>query len=144
MSEQTPTDPHESHDPGVEADDDRPALTDLVGAWLTVPDVAERLGLSLRTVHRMIDERELLTHRIPSSSGRGTVLAVPELFLRGDELLPALPGTFTVLGDAGLDDEDALRWLFTPDATLPLPGAPIDMLQAGRKAEVRKRAQELA
>lgn len=144
MNDQTPTGPDESHDADASLGDDQRELADLVGAWLTVPDLAERLGLPLRAVHRMIDERQLLTHRIPSGSGRGTVLAVPELFVKEDELLPALPGTFTVLADAGLNDADALRWLFTPDETLPLPGAPIDMLQAGRKAEVRKRAQELA
>ncbi len=35
-----------------------------------------------------------------------------------------------------------LRWLFTPDDSLP--GTPIDALRGGRKTEVRRRAQALA
>ncbi|MDQ2851596.1 MAG: Rv2175c family DNA-binding protein, partial [Actinomycetota bacterium] len=45
---------------------------------------------------------------------------------------------------ARLTDDEALEWLFTPDETLPLPGAPMQMLLAGRKSEIRKRASELA
>ena len=70
-------------------------------------------------------------------------MAVPAGFVQDGEVLPSIPGTLTVLSDAGLSDRQALTWLFTPDDTLPLPGAPIDMLRAGRKAEVRRRAQEL-
>ena len=47
-----------------------------------------------------------------------------------------------MLNDGGFDDDEAIRWLCTPDETLPIDGAPIDMLRAGRKAEVRKRAME--
>ena len=36
----------------------------------------------------------------------------------------------------------ALRWLLAPDETLP--GTPVDALRAGRKTEVRRRAQALA
>ena len=35
-----------------------------------------------------------------------------------------------------------MRWLFTPDDSLP--GTPADALRAGRKTEVRRRAQALA
>ena len=41
-------------------------------------------------------------------------------------------------------DEEILRWLFTPDATLPVEGAPIDALASGFKTEVRRRAMEQA
>ena len=58
--------------------------------------------------------------------------------------LPGLPGTFTVLADSRMADAEILRWLFTPDATLPAPGAPIDALIAGFKTEVRRRAMEAA
>jgi hypothetical protein len=50
----------------------------------------------------------------------------------------------TVLSDGGMHDEEILRWLFTPDETLPAPGAPIDSLHAGFKTEIRRRAMETA
>ena len=53
-------------------------------------------------------------------------------------------GTVTVLADSGLDDAEAIRWLFTPDPTLPEGATPIDALQAGQKTEIRRRAAELA
>ncbi|YAL84466.1 Rv2175c family DNA-binding protein [Dermacoccaceae bacterium W4C1] len=116
------------------------ALQTLVADWLSVPEVAQQLDVPLRQVHRMIADRVLLGWRI----GERRTLAVPARFLREDQVLPNLTGTLTVLADAGLDDRQTLEWLFTPDESLPMPGAPIDMLQAGRRAEVRKRAQELA
>ena len=48
----------------------------------------------------------------------------------------------TLLTDAGYSDEEACDWLFTPDPTLP--GSPIEALRAGRKTEIRRRAQALA
>ena len=56
----------------------------------------------------------------------------------------ALAGTFTVLADGGMDDTEIIEWLFTPDETLPVDGAPIDAMRAGHKTEIRRRAQELA
>ena len=114
-------------------------LEELVGAWLTVPDVAERLGVPLSTVRRMIEDRELLAARL----GERRVVHVPAAFL-DEKAMPHLKGTFTVLGDGGMDDEDILRWLFTPDATLPVEGAPIHALASGFKTEVRRRAMETA
>jgi len=115
-------------------------LEQLVGEWLTVPDVAERYSLPLTHVRRWIQDRELLGVRL----GERHVLKVPARFLGEDGPLPELRGTFTVLNDGGMGDEEALRWLFTPDATLPAPGAPVDSLIAGFKTEVRRRAMELA
>lgn len=112
----------------------------LVGAWLSVPEVADALGLPHRTVRRMIDDGELLSQRV----GPNSAISVPAAFVKDGELLPALAGTITVLRDAHLTSEEALRWLFTPDESLPVVGSPITMLQMGRKAEVRKRASELA
>lgn len=126
MTDQTPTSPE-------------PSLEDLVGSWLTVPDIAERLGIPLSGVRRLIEERELLSARI----GERNVVAVPEQFLL-EQVYPYLPGTFTVLGDGGMSDDEILRWLFTPDATLRVPGTPVDNLAAGFKTEVRRRAMEQA
>lgn len=112
----------------------------LVGSWITVPDAADALGLPHRTMRRMIEDGEILSARI----GPNQAVAVPAAFIRDGALLPALAGTITVLRDARFTSEEALRWLFTPDSTLPVVGSPITMLQLGRKAEVRKRASELA
>jgi excisionase family DNA binding protein len=114
-------------------------LESLVGEWLTVPEVAERLGLRLSDVRRLIEDRELLAARI----GERRVVKVPAKFV-DERAMPHLRGTFTVLGDVGMNDEEILRWLFTPDATLPVPGAPVDALTAGFKTEVRRRAMEQA
>ncbi|KRE40204.1 Rv2175c family DNA-binding protein [Knoellia sp. Soil729] len=117
-----------------------PDLETLVGQWLTVPDLAERLELPMSTVRRLIDDREVLAARI----GERKVVAVPEKFLDNEGVLPALKGTFTVLADGGMNDTEILTWLFTPDASLPVEGAPIDSLRGGFKTEVRRRAMELA
>jgi hypothetical protein len=124
------------------ADDDlHPSdLDDLVGEWLTLPDLAERLDVPLRRVRRMLDDRDLVAVKV----GERRVQRVPARFLTDDGPLASLRGTFTVLGDAGLGDEEIVAWLFTPDASLPVPGAPIDALRAGHKTEIRRRAAELA
>jgi excisionase family DNA binding protein len=122
--------------------DESPArdLESLVGEWLTVPDAAERLGVPLSRVRQLVTDRELLAARI----GERRVTAIPAKFLDDTGPRPELRGTFTVLADGGLDDDEIIEWLFTPDPTLPVEGAPIDSLRAGHKTEIRRRAQELA
>ncbi|TWP36964.1 Rv2175c family DNA-binding protein [Leekyejoonella antrihumi] len=112
----------------------------LVGHWLSVPEVADALGIPHRQARKMIADGDILSQRV----GANQAVGVPAVFIKDGALLPALAGTVTVLLDAHLSRDEALQWLFTPDDTLPLDGAPIDMLVAGRKAEVRKRAQEMA
>ena len=112
----------------------------LVPAWLTLPDLAERLGVRLADARRLVEDRELLALRV----GERRVLAVPEGFLDDDGPLASLRGTFTVLADGGMDDEEIVRWLHTPDPTLPVPGHPLDAIRAGFKTEVRRRAMEEA
>ena len=121
-------------------DDNDSDLEQLVGEWLTVPDIGERFGLRLSDVRQMIVDRHVLGVRI----GPRSVLSVPSRFFGDAGPLPELPGTFTVLGDSGMTDAQILRWLFTPDDTLPVRGAPIDALLAGFKTEVRRRAMEAA
>lgn len=122
-----------------DANDLHPEL-DLVPAWVTVPDLVERYGEKLSTVRRWLDERELLAVR----RGPNKALSVPEAFLGAEGPLPSLRGTFTVLADGGMDDTEIIGWLFAPDATLPVDGAPIDAIRAGFKTEVRRRAMETA
>jgi hypothetical protein len=47
-----------------------------------------------------------------------------------------------VLADAGFSDDEALRWLFTVDDSLP--GSPVQALVENRGTEVKRRAQALA
>lgn len=134
----------------------QPHPDDLVDSWLTVPDVADELGLDAGKVRRILKERRLVGIR------RGTppVLSVPAAFLvpvdaanpSADEhdddapvaratVLASLQGTLSVLGDVGLSDAEAIAWLFTADDSLP--GRPVDALRAGHKTEIRRRAQAL-
>lgn len=113
-------------------------IFDLVGDWLTIPDIAEALDLKVTRVHNLISERALLALRDPESGVR----KVPALFMKEDRPLESLKGTLVVLGDAGFSDEEAITWLFTEDDTLP--GRPIDALHEGRKTEIRRRASALA
>jgi hypothetical protein len=87
----------------------------------------------------MIEDRELLAVRL----GERRVVSVPAQFL-DEAVLRHLRGTFTVLADGGMDDAEILRWLFTPDETLPVAGTPVDALAGGFKTEVRRRAMEQA
>jgi len=113
-------------------------LEALVGTWLPLPDVAERLGIEVGKVRRLIQDRDLVAVRV----GERKVLCIPEAFVTDGQALPELRGTLTVLADSGYSDAEALRWLFTPDETLP--GTPVVALREGRKTEIRRRAQALA
>ncbi|MGI8698685.1 MAG: Rv2175c family DNA-binding protein [Mycobacteriales bacterium] len=113
-------------------------LDTLVGDWLTLPAVAERLGESPGRVRQLVRDGRLAAVR----RGKPPELAVPAAFVGDGMVLKGLPGTLTLLRDAGYDEEAALRWLFTPDASLP--GAPIAALIENRGTEVKRRAQALA
>ncbi|WP_265444064.1 Rv2175c family DNA-binding protein [Flexivirga meconopsidis] len=120
--------------------DDANDLETLVGEWLSIPEFGDALGIPQRQARRLVDDKVVLGHRV----GPNNALSVPAAFVEEDHLLTGLEGTITVLRDARLGDAEALEWLFTTDPTLPIDGSPITMLQAHRKAEVRKRASELA
>lgn len=113
-------------------------IDELVGQWLTVPDAAERLGTDVMKVRRLIHDRDLIAMR------RGTppIFSIPAELIADGQPVADLRGTLTVLSDAGFSDPEAIRWLFTADPTLP--GTPVDALRAGRKTEIRRRAQALA
>lgn len=105
-------------------------------AWLTMPDLVERLGEPLGRVRRLLDDRFLIGSR------RTGVFAVPEVFVVDDHPLSSLRGTVIVLQDAGFTDDEVIDWLLGHDDTLGR--APIAALREGRKAEVRRVAQTLA
>ena len=88
----------------------------------------------------MLDERQLVALR----RGERKVLSVPAAFVDETGPLPELAGTFTVLSDSGLSDEEIVEWMFARDDTLPGGPTPIAAIRAGHKTEVRRRAMEEA
>ncbi|MBO0832979.1 MAG: DNA-binding protein [Actinobacteria bacterium] len=114
-----------------------PPTDAIVPEWLSLPDVAERLGLSVSRVKQMLRDRKLLAVQRPNGQ-----VAVPAAFLDGDQVIHGLGGTLTLLFDCGFSDTEALGWLFTPDESLP--GTPVQALAEHRRTEVNRRAQALA
>lgn len=121
---------------------------DLVSRWLSLPEVAEALGVELRAVREMLTERRFVAvHRGPDS-----VLSVPAdfLVLEGETspidgapvVIPALLGTIIQLGDNGFEDPEMVRWLFSENDELG--AVPIAALRAGRTHAVRRAAQSLS
>jgi hypothetical protein len=104
--------------------------------WLPLPDVAERLDLPVTRVRQLIRDHKLLAER------RDGVLYVPASFIADGHVLKGLPGLLTLLLDAGYQDSEAMRWLFTEDPSLP--GTPVDALTRNRSREVHRLAQALA
>ena len=114
-----------------------PATDALVGEWLSLPDVADRLGIPAGRVKQLLRDGKLLAVNRPEGP-----LAVPAAFLDGSQIVKGLCGTLTLLRDCGFDELEALRWLFTADDSLP--GTPIEAIARHRSTEVNRRAQALA
>jgi hypothetical protein len=112
-----------------------PETDAMVGEWLTLPDVAERFGIQVTRVRQLLRDNQLIAVR----RGENNVLSVPAGLIVDDHTVKGLTGTLTLLRDAKFTDEEALRWLFTPDDSLP--GTPVDALRENRGTEVRRRAQ---
>jgi hypothetical protein len=114
-----------------------PPTDAIVGDWLTIPDVADQLGLPVSRVKQLLRDRKLLAVQRPTGQ-----LAVPAAFLYGSQVIHGLGGTLTLLFDCGFSDAEALSWLFTADDSLP--GTPVQALAEHRRTEVNRRAQALA
>lgn len=112
-------------------------------SWLTVPEAAARLDVRVTRVHQMVKSNALLAVR------RDGVLKLPADLVpdlrsaagQKSNLARHLAGVLTVLRDAGFEAEEALHWLYTPDATLP-EGTPAAALRE-RPTEIKRRAQAL-
>ncbi|MDO4254852.1 MAG: Rv2175c family DNA-binding protein [Kocuria sp.] len=113
-------------------------LAALVREWTTLPDIAEAMGVIVTRVHALVDDGAVLAFRDPEDGVR----RVPVDFTTDGSPLDSLRGTVSVLRDAGFTDIEAAVWLLTADDSLP--GRPIDFLHAGRKTEIRRRAQAMA
>ena len=115
--------------------DDR--LGELVGEWLDWSQVSDRLGVSVSKVRQLIREHQLAA--VVPTPGEGQ--KIPADLIMDGAVVKGVPGVLTVLHDAGFEDREVLRWLFTADDTLP--GRPIDALRENRGAEVKRRAQAM-
>jgi hypothetical protein len=104
-------------------------------AWIPLPDVAEKLDVKITKIHQMLRERTLLAFR------RDGIRVVPAELVANDTVLKHLPGILTLLHDAGYNDEEALRWLYTADDSVD--GCPAIGLGGDRAREVKRRAQAL-
>jgi hypothetical protein len=113
-----------------------PQTDALAGEWISLKEATERLGIKHGRMKQLLSERRLLAVR------RGGQPMVPAAFISDGQVIKGLSGTLTVLSDAGFDDVETLRWLFTADDTLP--GTPVQALSENRGTEVRRRAQALA
>ena len=107
-------------------------VDEFVDDWLSREAAASRLGVPTSKVRQLARDHQLLL----GPGGR-----VPALFLDENGLVKGLAGTLTLLADAGYDEVESMRWLFTADDSLP--GRPIDALRENRGTEVRRRAQAL-
>jgi hypothetical protein len=114
-----------------------PPTDAIVGDWMTIPDVAGRLGMPVNRVKQLLRDHKLLAVQRPSGD-----FAVPAGFLDGNEIIHGLGGTLTLLFDCGFSESEALSWLFTADESLP--GTPVQALTEHRRTEVNRRAQALA
>jgi hypothetical protein len=118
-------------------------LDDLVGEWLTLPDLADAIGVEPSRARGLVASR----HVIGIKRGQRKTFQVPAAFVvtgaHGEpEILETLRGTVILLSDVGFSDAEALRWLFTPEESLET--SPIEALRSGRRAQVRRVAQALA
>ena len=105
-------------------------------SWTPLPVISGRLGIVVTKVHQLVRDRSLLAVR------RDGILMIPGEFVDPESttgVLKGLPGTITLLTDAGYTDEEIIDWLYTVDDTLP--GSPIQALLENRGREVHRRAQ---
>lgn len=103
---------------------------------LSLPAVAEMLGVPVTKVHDLVNARKLVLYR---KDGRK---AVPALLFADGEMSKFITGAITVLFDGGFSEEEILSYLFTEDESLP--GRPIDALHGHGAREVIRRAQAMA
>lgn len=113
-------------------------LDELAAGWLTLPELADKLGLPLTRIRQLLREGKL----IAIERGVPPIKQVPSELVHDGQLVKGLAGAITVLRDAGYDDYQALRWLLTHDDAIP--GRPVEAMAAGRDTAVKRRAQVLA
>ncbi|WP_072806328.1 Rv2175c family DNA-binding protein [Rhodococcoides yunnanense] len=113
-------------------------VLDPAESLMQLTDVSKALGVPKSRVEQMLRDRLLIAVK------RNRVPGVPEVFLDTSDgtIVKGLPGLLAVLHDGGFEDEEALRWLFAEDESLP--GRPVDALHGDLMREVIRRAQAMA
>jgi hypothetical protein len=111
------------------------SVTTAPNEWITLPDIADKLDVSISKVNQMVRDGALLAVR------RDGIKVVPADLVVNETVRKHLPGVLTLLRDAGYNDEEALRWLYEPDETLD--GNAAKGLGGDRAREVKRRAQAL-
>jgi Rv2175c C-terminal domain of unknown function len=101
---------------------------------ISVAEAAAALGVTETRVSQYLRDGMLVGLRRPGESP-----VVPALLLQGQTIVKGLPGTVTLLRDAGYADHEIVAWLFRADDSLP--GTPIQALRENRGREVKRRAQ---
>lgn len=105
---------------------------------LPLPDVAQVTGRDIMAVRQLLKDGKVLGIRRPDDD----ILCILAGQLDEDgEPVKHLPAVITLLRDGRYTDEEALRWLTTPDESLP--GTPLEALRENRGTEVKRRAQAL-
>jgi hypothetical protein len=105
---------------------------------LPLPDVAARTGLDIMAVRQLLKDGKVLAVRRPEDN----VLCILADQLEDDGTpVKHLPSVITLLRDGRYSDEEALRWLTTPDESIP--GTPLQALRENRGTEIKRRAQAL-
>ena len=98
-------------------------------------EVAERMGIGPTGVRDLVKAGHLLS--VQTDEG----VRIPAEQLDGGAIVKHLIPVLTLLRDAGYSPEEALRWLTTPDDTIP--GTPLQALHENRATEIKRRAQAL-
>jgi excisionase family DNA binding protein len=106
---------------------------DKVSAWLSIQEVAERLGITPGKVNRLLEEHNLIAIK------RDGQLMIPAELIVDGEPLASLRGTIILLQDSGYSIDEAIEWLYTDSEVLGQ--SPIASLLEGKKAPVRRLAQ---
>ncbi|MDC7087968.1 Rv2175c family DNA-binding protein [Corynebacterium pseudodiphtheriticum] len=104
---------------------------------LTLPQVAEKLGLRITRVHDLLSAKQIIAVELEGHR------YVPAAFFNDKGAISKhVSGVITVLSDGGFSNSEIFAHLFTADETLP--GRPIDALHGHLAREVIRRAQALA
>ena len=129
-----------------------PAADDVLDpdeAVYDLPAVASILGIPVTKVHQHLRQKHLIGVR------RNGVLMVPRIFFDDKgHVVKSLSGLLVVLHDGGYSENEIVRWLFTPDASLTIShdgtgdvvenARPVDALHSHQAREVVRRAQAMA
>ena len=111
------------------------ATTAVPAGWVPLPDVADKLDVSISKVNQMVRDGHLLAVK------RDGIRVVPAELIANSTVLKHLPGVLNLLRDSGYNDEEALRWLYEPGDGLD--GNAARSLGGDLAREVKRRAQAL-